>query len=292
MSTGQSALQRAHGGPDRHGVPLYDFLSNSNARAPCPQAHAAVRQADASQYPDASYSALRQQLATFHGVAVPRIVLAASASEFIFRITAVATQQGGRCVWLPPHSYGDYAQAARAHRLALVADAGQAQLVWTCEPSSPLGAAQAGLPRLVDDCAGNALLVLDRAYGAAAAQRCAGAERGATANALATVDAQQGAGPDRCARRLCDCTAGCGRCGGAAGEPGALMAGRRAWRGTAAGLDPSRRASLAGLVRWETPRLCRGGSRSLTFTEVWTLPKARKIGGEGSVQRRNARRVP
>ena len=164
MSAGQSALQRVHGGPDRHGVPLYDFSSNSNACAPCPDAHAAVGHADASHYPDASYSALREQLASFHGVAVSRIVLAASASEFIFRVTALAAQQGGRGVWLPPHSYGDYAQAARAHRLALVADAGTAQLVWACEPSSPLGAAQTGLPELVNDCAAAAMLVLDRAY--------------------------------------------------------------------------------------------------------------------------------
>lgn len=27
-------------------------------------------------------------------------------------------------------------------------------------------------------------------------------------------------------------------------------------------------------VRWEIPRLCRGGGKSLTFTEVWPLPKA------------------
>ena len=144
MSSVAPQAERVHGGPDHHGVPLHDFSTNSNACGPCPAAQAAVRQADASQYPDASYTALRRQLAAFHGVDVQRIVLAASASEFIFRITAVAQQQGARAVCLPPHSYGDYAQAARAHRLAPAVGADDAQLLWACEPSSPLGVAQTG----------------------------------------------------------------------------------------------------------------------------------------------------
>ena len=161
--------QRIHGGPDSHGVPLHDFSTNSNACAPCPAARAAVRQADASEYPDASYTALRRKLADFHRVDVARLVLAASASEFIFRITALAAQTAqtdgeGGAVWLPPHSYGDYAQAARAHRLALAAVPAQARLLWACEPSSPLGAAQAGLGEMVDECAAKAMIVLDRAY--------------------------------------------------------------------------------------------------------------------------------
>ena len=162
-------VQRIHGGPDHLGVPLYDFSTNSNACAPCPAALQAVRQADASQYPDASYTALRRKLADFHGVEVPRVVLTASASEFIFRVTALAAQTAqvaGECgrLWLPPHSYGDYAQAACAHRLTLAAEPAQAQLLWACEPSSPLGAAQAGLREMVDDPAATAMIVLDRAY--------------------------------------------------------------------------------------------------------------------------------
>ncbi|CAM3323535.1 aminotransferase class I/II-fold pyridoxal phosphate-dependent enzyme [Polaromonas hydrogenivorans] len=157
---------RIHGGPDRHGAALHDFSTNSNACAPCPAALQAVRQADASQYPDASYTALRGQLADFHGVDAARVVLAGSASEFIFRITALAAQTAGEgsAVGLPPHSYGDYAQAARAHRLTLASEPGQAQLLWACEPSSPLGAAHAGLGAMADACAAKAMLVLDRAY--------------------------------------------------------------------------------------------------------------------------------
>ena len=157
---------RIHGGPDGHGVPLYDFSSNSNACGPCLDVLHAVKQADASRYPDASYTALRQQLADFHQVALARVVLAASASEFIFRITALVAQRGVRAVYLPPHAYGDYAQAAQAHGMAPVLEPAAA-LCWACDPSSPLGAAHDGLGRLVDAAGAAGIantLVLDRAY--------------------------------------------------------------------------------------------------------------------------------
>lgn len=155
---------RLHGGPDHDGVPLHDFSTNSNACGPCPAALAAVRQADATVYPDPSYMALRAQLATFHGVDSARVLLAASASEFIFRVTALVAAQGGQAVCLPPHSYGDYAQAAHAHRLRVTAQTRDAQLLWACEPSSPLGGAHAGLEQLVDGLDASAMVVLDRAY--------------------------------------------------------------------------------------------------------------------------------
>lgn len=152
---------RSHGGPDSEGVPLFDFSTNSHACGPCPAALVAVQQADAGRYPDAGYETLRQQLAAFHGVEVQRVLLAASASEFIFRITALAVQRGATTVWLPPHSYGDYAQAAQAWKLPVVAQPALAQLRWACDPSSPLGAAQPALGELLDP---SALCVLDRAY--------------------------------------------------------------------------------------------------------------------------------
>ena len=184
MMLNSPATPRLHGGTDALGVPRHDFSTNSNACGPCPAALTAVRQADSGPYPDAGYSDLRRQLAAFHGVDMPRIVLAASASEFIFRITAVAaqavqTERGGQAnpaVWLPQHSYGDYAQAAKAHRLALASDPASAQLLWACEPSSPLGVAQSGLAEMVDAHAqtgldaqidtlsASAMIVLDRAY--------------------------------------------------------------------------------------------------------------------------------
>lgn len=132
-----------HGGPDALGAPVHDFSTNSNACGPCPEALHAVQQADATRYPDPHYTALREALAAFHGVAPWRIVLAASSSEFIHRITALAVQQGALQASLPLHSYGDYAQAALARGLDLVhrkdGEAAVPGLQWACEPSSPLG---------------------------------------------------------------------------------------------------------------------------------------------------------
>jgi len=159
--TAAPVAERLHGGPDADGVPLHDFSSNSNACGPCPAALAGVQQADAGHYPDARYTALRQQLAGFHGVPAQRVLLAASASEFIFRITALAAQRRAAAVWLPPHGYSDYADAARAWQLSVVAQPAQAQLRWACDPSSPLGAAHSALAELPGPAA---LAVLDRAY--------------------------------------------------------------------------------------------------------------------------------
>ncbi|MBY0408677.1 MAG: hypothetical protein K2Q97_00765, partial [Burkholderiaceae bacterium] len=146
---GTPAAMAAHGGPDAQGIALHDFSTNSNAAGPCPHALAAVQQADPTRYPDPSYTVLRTQLAALHGVAPHRIVLAASASEFIHRATALAVQQGARAVALPEHSYGDYAQAAQARGLPMLrpAQAGWADagLQWACEPSSPLGMADPAL---------------------------------------------------------------------------------------------------------------------------------------------------
>ena len=137
---------REHGGPDTLGVPRFDFSTNSNACGPCRQALAAVQQADATRYPDPHYTALRAALADFHGVAPGRILIAGSASECIFRLTAWVARQGGSTVCLPRHAYGDYAQAAQAWGLGLTFDPAQASLAWACEPSSPMGQAHARWP--------------------------------------------------------------------------------------------------------------------------------------------------
>jgi histidinol-phosphate aminotransferase len=145
---------RLHGGPDALGVPRFDFSTNSNACGPCPMALAAVQQVDPTAYPDPCYTALRTQLAAHHGVDPARVVVAGSASEFIFRITAWVTQQywadderqGQGAVSVPHNAYGDYAAAARAWGLQPVGPQLDARLVWCCEPSSPLGGAQLQWP--------------------------------------------------------------------------------------------------------------------------------------------------
>ncbi len=154
-----------HGGPDASGAALHDFSTNGNAVGPCPAALNALRSADAAHYPDPHYTALRGKLAAFHGVGVERIVIAASASEFIHRISAAVMQQGGRKAWLPPHGYGDYERAAQAWGLQVLRAPqlpADAALRWCCEPSSPLGQLQADLPQHAAMTDG--VCVLDLAY--------------------------------------------------------------------------------------------------------------------------------
>ncbi|MDP3170393.1 MAG: aminotransferase class I/II-fold pyridoxal phosphate-dependent enzyme [Polaromonas sp.] len=161
MTDFQPLVSRNHGGPDQHGAPLHDFSSNSNACGPCPAALAAVQHADATAYPDADYNRLRRLLADFHGAAPERVLLASSASEFVFRVTALAAQRGASSVWLPRYSYGDYAQAASAWRLPRASAPERAQLRWACDPSSPLGQPESAPDGWTDV---KSLCVLDRAY--------------------------------------------------------------------------------------------------------------------------------
>jgi histidinol-phosphate aminotransferase len=151
---------RVHGGTDALGLPAFDFSTNSNACGPCPITQTAVEHADATRYPDPSYTSLRSKLAAFHEVEVSRIIIAGSASEFIFRITALAKLQGVGSVFVPPHSFGDYAHAAQAWGVPLVIHVQRAGLVWHCQPSSPLGQIHS------DDIetSPNAIHVLDLAY--------------------------------------------------------------------------------------------------------------------------------
>jgi histidinol-phosphate aminotransferase len=160
-----------HGGPDAAGVAAHDFSTNGNACGPCPTALAALQAADAAHYPDPQYTALREKLGLFHGVDPARIVVAASASEFIFRVTAAFAARGGRHVVLPPHGYGDYRHAADALGLQAVAsggrggEAGHARaLHWCCDPSSPLGQPEPELGMRVDRLPASAACVLDLAY--------------------------------------------------------------------------------------------------------------------------------
>lgn len=159
--------EAVHGGPDARGAVPHDFSTNANACGPCPMAVHALARADPSRYPDPRYTALREMLGCFHGVAAERIVIAASASEFVARITAAVAQQGGRGVWLPRHAYGDYLRAAAAWGLDVRQEpevpAGTA-LAWCCDPSSPLGEVQPGLPGLVDALEDSSNCVLDLAY--------------------------------------------------------------------------------------------------------------------------------
>jgi histidinol-phosphate aminotransferase len=153
---------RVHGGPGPAGPVRWDFSSNAHGAGPCPTALQAVQRADPGRYPDATYHTLRRRLAEWHGVAPQRIVLAASASEFIQRITAVSGRLRPGAVAVPAHAYGDYVAAAGAWGRALVSGdddrgaPGPITLRWCADPGSPLGKSvappsdPAALPTVVD----------------------------------------------------------------------------------------------------------------------------------------------
>lgn len=156
--------QRMHGGTDAQGPVRWDFSSNANACGPCPLALQAVQQADAAHYPDPTYARLRAALAVFHAVDPARVLLAASASEAIQRLTAWRARAGDRHFWTPPHAYGDYAHAASAWGLERVHEPGLATLAWLCDPGSPLGQGETpDAVRAVLDPTPRTV-VLDRAY--------------------------------------------------------------------------------------------------------------------------------
>jgi len=155
---------RIHGGADALGPVRWDFSSNANACGPCPMALQAVQRADAAHYPDPAYTRLRAALADLHGVDAARVVLAASASEAIQRLTAWRWRAGDRSFWTPPHAYGDYAHAASAWGLEQVHEPGQAPLAWLCDPGSPLGQGESvEVVRALLDRTPRTV-VLDRAY--------------------------------------------------------------------------------------------------------------------------------
>lgn len=154
--------QRIHGGSDRTpcATPLlHDFSTNRNATGPAAHAMAAIARVDCAHYPDPHYRALRTLLARAHRVEPQRVLLAASASEAIARLTLAARLSGARQVRVPVHAFGDYAHAARALGLAcaqrqprpkmalsllglLGAEGDLGDVDWACEPASPLGTAE------------------------------------------------------------------------------------------------------------------------------------------------------
>ena len=173
-----------HGGPDADGVPLHDFSTNANAAGPCPAVLHRLQQLVPDTYPDPAYASLRTQLARWHGVTPARIVMGASASELIMRLTA-AVLPDIASVWVPRHAYGDYRRAAdawgrtaevwegedRRHvspafvaGLPSLVPGPRARLVWITWPASPQGDMPPALAGLAEALTLKDVVVLDMAY--------------------------------------------------------------------------------------------------------------------------------
>ena len=173
-----------HGGPDADGVPLHDFSTNANAAGPCPAVLHRLQCLVPDTYPDPAYVSLRTQLARWHDVTPARIVMGASASELIMRLTA-AVLPDIASVWVPRHAYGDYRRGADAW--GLMAEAWEAEdrrhvspafaeglpsstpgrrsrLVWITWPASPQGDMPPALAGLAEALTPEDVAVLDMAY--------------------------------------------------------------------------------------------------------------------------------
>lgn len=134
-----------HGGADA-GPPIrVDFSSNAHPLGPNPFVREAVERADRSRYPDPLYTSLRGTLGAFHGVDAERIVIGASASELIWRLTRCWGADGGAAIVTDERTFGEYLRAAQALGVPVAADrsvwpTATAVLHWCCNPDNPSGA--------------------------------------------------------------------------------------------------------------------------------------------------------
>ena len=207
------------------------------------------QQADRQHYPIRPIPGCCALLAGFHGVDVERIVIAASASEFIHRITAHG-RDGLRCAVSPAHGYGDLRAGAQlGFDCGTGRPYGARALHWACEPASLLAwrtALAAWVQRqAMACCACSTALICPAAPG-----------RSGTAlpgRGLAAVVAQQGPGPDAGVRSAIAPAAAV--TDGSAAALRALapswLLGWMAWRCSAPGCRPTRR------IGWpQSPATC------------------------------------
>lgn len=157
-------MSLTHGGTDALGIPRWDFSSNANACGPCPMSLETINQAVPGRYPDPLYTELRDALAQYHKVEPWRVIIAASASEFIQRITAWKWRKGAKKIWIPRYAYEDYTRAANAWGMQQVDRVELAQLAWLCDPMNPLGQSESQEVVLALGSQTSCTVVLDCAY--------------------------------------------------------------------------------------------------------------------------------
>jgi histidinol-phosphate aminotransferase len=138
-----------HGGPDSGPPIAADFSTNAHPMGPNPWLDERVRRADRSRYPDPEYRGLREALASFHAVTFERVVIGASASELIWRLTEAWSALEQPVVITNGRTFGEYLRAARALRLRVCSGAPRrgtrTPLHWYCNPDNPSGEIRDGV---------------------------------------------------------------------------------------------------------------------------------------------------
>lgn len=161
-----------HGGTDSGPPIAADFSTNAHPMGPNPWLDESIRRADRNRYPDPEYAALRESLGLFHGVAPQRVVVGASASELIWRLTRAWAAIARAAVVTSHRTFGEYLRAACAMGLPVrtgARGATEAHLLWYCNPDNPSGEIRDGaialaLKRLAAARAPRAVIVADLAY--------------------------------------------------------------------------------------------------------------------------------
>jgi histidinol-phosphate aminotransferase len=161
-----------HGGPDGGRPITVDFSTNAHPMGPNPWLADYIRRAERCRYPDPQYCALRERLGLYHRVSPRRVIIGASASELIWRLTRVWATIPQASVVTSHRTFGEYLRAACATglpvRSAARSTAGP-QLLWYCNPDNPSGKIRdAGIAlavkRLAAAPAPRAMIVADLAY--------------------------------------------------------------------------------------------------------------------------------
>lgn len=112
--------------------------------------------ADINEYDRGRYPALRQAIATYHGVDVSQIVLGAGSDELIVTCARLFAQ-GGTVATVPATSYSMYRFAAGMADATVIDDVAAADLVFVCRPNNPTGE----LPDIPET---SGQLIIDEAY--------------------------------------------------------------------------------------------------------------------------------
>jgi histidinol-phosphate aminotransferase len=160
------------------------LASNENPYGPSPRGIAAAQAslATANLYPDGGSFALRQKLATRHGVDAPQILVGAGSNEIIDLLVQTFCAEGDEVV-APQYSFIAYKLAAEKNRrgfreaptaksLAYDVDAilgaitPRTKILFFANPNNPTGAylPRAQFERLVDELPPRVLFVADEAY--------------------------------------------------------------------------------------------------------------------------------
>jgi histidinol-phosphate aminotransferase len=125
----------------RHGLrpaQVLRFDQNTPPLPGVPQVPLAESFARLNEYPDGTFSELREAAASYCGVAPEQIVPGAGADELIALCAETFLAPGRRAAIFPP-TYGLYRIASQLEGAEVVTEPAGADLIWLCNPNNPTG---------------------------------------------------------------------------------------------------------------------------------------------------------